>query len=163
VKDPVKRVIILSAVARDLTGTKRIQQSQDLFGQAASIATTIQNSEGGLIARGVLAKHRAEAGDTAAAKALLSQIIREMESGVKTPPELGQHQAEAFSALALSQATHGEIATARVDFAAALHQTQALTDPDTRAKTLLYLARDIAVAGDRDTAAKLVAAAGTWD
>jgi tetratricopeptide (TPR) repeat protein len=45
VKDPVKRVIILSAVARDLTGTKRIQQSQDLFGQAASIATTIQNSE----------------------------------------------------------------------------------------------------------------------
>ena len=103
-KDPVKRVIILSAVARDLTGTKRIQQSQDLFGQAASIATTIQNSEGGLIARGVLAKHRAEAGDTAAAKALLSQIIREMESGVKTPPELGQHQAEAFSAL-VSEAT----------------------------------------------------------
>lgn len=163
VKEPVEQVIVLSAIARDLTGASRIEQTQDWFGQAASIATTLQKPEDRLIARAVLAKHRAEAGDTAAAKTLLSEIIREVESGVKTPPELGQHQAEAFSALALSQATHGEIDTARTDFAAALHQTQALADPEMRAETLLYLAQDIAAAGDLEAAAKLVAAAGPWD
>ena len=52
---------------------------------------------------------------------------------------------------------------ARTDFAAALSQAQQLPDPTMRADALLYLARDIAAAGDRDAAAKLVAAAGTWN
>jgi hypothetical protein len=40
----------------------------------------------------------------------------------------------------------------RMDFAAALQQVQALTDPTRRAETLLYLTQDIAAAGDQVTA-----------
>jgi hypothetical protein len=164
VDDPFSRVQVLSAVARDLARTRRLEQSQDLFAQAMATADAIKNFQGRLTALGVLAKHRAEAGDIAAANTLLGQIAGEVESGGNAlPPELVRSRAEAFSALALSRAASGDGVIARADFAAALTETQKLTDPVARADTLLYLARDIAAAGDRDAAARLVALAGTWD
>jgi hypothetical protein len=56
-----------------------------------------------------------------------------------------------------------ETLAARSEFAAALSQAQALTNPVMQANTLLYLAWDIAMAGDRKAAAKLAAAAKPKD
>jgi tetratricopeptide (TPR) repeat protein len=162
ITEPFDQALVLGAIARDLALTGHLEQSQRLFDQAAAAVKAMPNSEGQWVAQALLAKHRAEAGDTVVAKVLLGQIAGEAQ-GDRLPPELGQHQAEAFSALALSLVGRGETAIARADFAAALQQAQALPDPTLRAGTLLYLARDIAVAGDRAAAAKLVAAAGTWN
>lgn len=165
IDEPIGRVLALSAIARDLAHTSRLEQSEDWFARAAAAVNAIPNRPGRLIALGALAKHRAEAGNSASAQALLSQIESEIAAGGDVlPPEFDQYRARAFSALALSRvASGGDRVLARSDFAAALHQAQRLTNPAMRADTLLYLARDIAIAGDRDAAAKLVAVAGTWD
>ena len=164
IPDPASRALAFGAIARDLAHTSRLEQSQDGFVQAAAAASAIPNRPSRLIALVALAQQRAEAGDTAAAYALLTQTDNEIAaSGDPLPPELNQYRAKARSALALSRVAGGDRVLARTDFATALGQTQQLTDPTMRADTLLYLARDIAAAGDRDAAAKLVAAAGTWN
>ncbi|MDG4596193.1 MAG: hypothetical protein P9F75_10985 [Candidatus Contendobacter sp.] len=164
IPDPSSKALAFGAIARDLAHTSRLEQSQDWFVQAAAAVSTIQDRPSRLIALAALAQQRAEAGDTAAAHALLTQIDNEIAaSGDTAPPELNQYRAKARSALALSRVAGGDRVLARTDFAAALSQTQQLPDPTMRADALLYLARDIAAAGDRDAAAKLVAAAGTWN
>jgi hypothetical protein len=77
--------------------------------------------------------------------------------------ELSQHQVEARSAIALGLANQGDTTMAQANFSVALEKTPMLKDPALRAETLLYLARDVAAAGDREAAAKLAAAAGPWD
>ena len=163
IPDPANRALAFGAIARDLAHTSRLEQSQDGFAQAAVAANAIPTRPSRLIALATLAQQRAEAGDTAAAHALLAQIDGEIAAGGDAlPPAFHQYRARARSALALSRVAGGDRVLARTDFAAALDQIQQLTDPAARADTLLYLARDIAAAGDRDAAAKLVAAAGTW-
>ena len=166
VTEPLSRTLILGVIARDLAQAGRLQQSETLFKQAAAVIKTIPNPDGRLVAQALLAKHRAEAGDSGAAKALLDQLAGEMQGNrlsLKQESELNQYQAKAFSALALSLAGRGETALARADFTAALQQAQVLADPAQRAETLLYLARDVAMAGDRVAAAKLAAASGSWN
>lgn len=164
IPDPSSKALAFGAIARDLAHTSRLEQSQDWFVQAAAAVSTIQDRPSRLIALAALAQQRAEAGDTAAAHALLTQIDNEIAAdGDTLPPDLNQYRAKARSALALSRVAGGDRVLARTDFAAALSQTQQLPDPTMRADALLYLARDIAAAGDRDAAAKLVAAAGTWN
>ncbi|MDG4550115.1 MAG: hypothetical protein P9F19_12070 [Candidatus Contendobacter sp.] len=164
IPDPSSKALTFGAIARDLAHTSRLEQSQDWFVQAAAAASTIQDRPSRLIALVALARQRAEAGDTAAAHALLTQIDNDIAAGGDAlPPEFNQYRAKARSALALSRVAGGDRVLARTDFATALNQTQQLPDPTMRADALLYLARDIAAAGDRDAAAKLVAAAGTWN
>lgn len=164
IPDPSSKALAFGAIARDLAHTSRLEQSQDWFVQASAAVSTIQDRPSRLIALAALAQQRAEAGDTAAAHALLTQIDNEIAADSDTlPPDLNQYRAKARSALALSRVAGGDRVLARTDFAAALSQAQQLPDPTMRADALLYLARDIAAAGDRDAAAKLVAAAGTWN
>jgi len=164
VADPMSQVVALSAVGRDLARTDRRQQSQDLFSRATLAAEAIKDPGDHLVALAILAKHRAEGGDTTTAKSLLSTLAKQMESFRGQFPEaLAQHRAEAFSALALNLAILRETAAARSEFAAAFFQVEALTEPAMRANALLYVARDIALAGDRQAAAKLAAAATPKD
>jgi tetratricopeptide (TPR) repeat protein len=159
VSDPLGQVVTLSAIGRDLARTSRGQQSQDLFGRATVAVEAVKDPGDRLVALAILAKHRAEAGDTTTAKSLLSTLAKQMESfRGQFPPALAQHRAEAFSALALNLANLRETMAARSEFAAALIQAQELADPEMQANALLYLARDIAMAGDRKAAAKLAAA-----
>lgn len=162
IQEPFDQVRVLSAIAGDLSHVNRLDESQALFAQAETAVTKIQDAPGRLMAQALLAKHHAEAGNTTVAKTLLGQLAGEAKSDQRSPA-LDQYQAEAFSALALHLVKRGETAIARADFAAALQQAQALTEPTLRAEALLYLARDTTAAGDRAAAAKLVAAAGTWD
>jgi tetratricopeptide (TPR) repeat protein/ribosomal protein L37AE/L43A len=161
ITEPFSQALALGAIARDLAQAGRPDQSKALFDEAAAAVKKIQNPEAQLVARMILAKHHAEASDTVVAKALLTQALP--EKGGKAPPELNQHQAEVLSALALSLANRGERAMARTDFAAAFQQAQMLKDQSRWAEALLYLARDIAAAGDPEASAKLAAAAGPWD
>ncbi len=164
IPDPSNKALAFGAIARDLAHTSRLDQSQDWFVQAAAAVSTIQDRPSRLIALAMLARQRAEAGDTVPAHALLTQIDNDIAAGGDAlPPELNQYRAKARSALALSRVAGGDRTLARTDFATALNQTQQLPDPTMRADALLYLARDIAAAGDRDAAAKLVAAAGAWN
>ena len=166
VTEPFSQTLILGVIARDLAQAGRLQQSETLFKQAAAIKT-MPNPDGQLVAQALLAKHLAEAGDSGAAKALLDQIAGKMQGGnrlsLKQESDLYQYQAKAFSALALGLAGRGETALARADFTAALQQAQVLADPAQRAEILLYLARDVAMGGDRVAAAKLAAVSGSWN
>lgn len=161
IADPFTQALVLGTIARDLAQTGRASQSEVLFEQAAATVRTIRNPQDQTVAWTILAKHHAEAGDTATARILLAQVAS--EGGDKTPPESNPHTAEALSAIAYSLASRGEPLPARADFAAALQQVQMLKDPPRWAGTLLYLARDLAAAGDRATAARLAAATGPWD
>ncbi|MCB1919953.1 MAG: hypothetical protein KDJ28_08240 [Candidatus Competibacteraceae bacterium] len=164
VADPMGQVVALSAVGRDLARTGRRQQSQDLFGQATLAVEALKAPSDRLVALAILAKHRAEGGDTTTAKSLLSTLAKQMESFRGQFPEtLAQHRAEAFSALALNLAILRETAAAQSEFAAAFNQAEALTEPEMRANALLYLAQNLALAGDRQAAAKLAAAATPKD
>jgi tetratricopeptide (TPR) repeat protein len=162
ITEPSSQTQVLGVVARNLAHAERAAQSQVLFEQAATTVKAIQHPEGRWMAQTILAKHHAEAGDAGyVARILLEQIAT--ERGNPAPPEPNPHYAQALSALALNLAHQGDTATARTEFAAALEQAQRLTDPVRWAETLLYLARDLAAAGDPETAAQLAAVAGTWD
>jgi tetratricopeptide (TPR) repeat protein len=161
IEEPFDQAVARGMIARDLARTKRPEQAQTLFDQAAAAVAAVPDPESRRVARTILAKHLAEAGDGAAAGALLAQVTEEKEH--RTVPELSQHHAEALGALALNQANEPDQTMTRADFAAALEQIQTLTDPTLRAGTLLYLARAVAAAGDLETAAQLAAAAGSWD
>ena len=161
ITDPFTQALVLGTIARDLAQTGRASQSEVLFEQAAAAVKTIRNPQNQTVARTILAKHHAEAGDTATARILLAQVAS--EGGDKTPPESNPHRAETLSAIAYRLAHRGEPLLARADFAAALQQIQTLKEPLAWAGTLLYLARDLAAAGDQAAAARLAAAAGPWD
>ena len=164
VADPMGQVVALSAVGRDLARTGRRQQSQDLFGRATLAIEALKAPSDRLVALAILAKHRAEGGDTTTAKSLLSTLAKQMESFRGQFPEtLAQHRAEAFSALALNLAILRETAAAQSEFTAAFNQAEALTEPEMRANALFYLAQDLALAGDRQAAAKLAAAVTSKD
>ena len=161
IEEPFDQAVARGMIARDLARTKRSAQAQVLFYRAGAAVAAVPDPESRRVARTILAKHLAEAGDGAAASALLAQVTEEKEN--QTASELSQHHAEALGALALNQANEPDQTMTRADFAAALEQIQTLADPTLRAGTLLYLARAVAAAGDLETAAKLAAAAGSWD
>ena len=161
IEEPFDQAVARGMIARDLARTKRSAQAQVLFDRARAAVAAVPDPESRRVARTILAKHLAEAGDGAAASALLAQVTEEKEN--QTASELSQHHAEALGALALNQANEPDQTMTRADFAAALEQIQTLADPTLRAGTLLYLARAVAAAGDLETAAKLAAAAGSWD
>lgn len=163
IAEPSSQALVWGAIARDLAQTGQLDQSQPLFDQATAAVKAMSNTGGRWEAQAQLAKQLAEAGDTVAAKALLKEIASKAKKSDQLSPILGQYQAEALSALALNLSSRGETAIARTDFAAALKQAQALPDPARRSGTLLYLARDVAAAGDQVAAGKLAAAAGTWE
>lgn len=163
ITDPSSQALVWGAIARDLAQTGQKEQAQKLFDQATAVVRAMSNTGGRWEAQAQLAKQLAEAGDTVAAKALLKEIASKAKGSDQLSPILVQYQAEALSALALNLSSRGEIAIAQTDFAAALKQAQALPDPARRSGTLLYLARDVAAAGDKVAAGKLAAAAGTWD
>lgn len=161
IAEPSSQALTLGAIARDLAQTGHPEQSEALFEQAAAAVKAIRNPEGQLLARTILAKQHAEAGNIAMAQSLLAQVAS--AGGGQASLEPSQHQVEARSAIALSLANQGDTTMARANFSVALEKTPMLKDPALRAETLLYLARDVAAAGDREAAAKLAAAAGPWD
>ncbi|HAS52512.1 MAG TPA: hypothetical protein DCS21_12540 [Gammaproteobacteria bacterium] len=162
ITEPSSQALVWGAIARDLAQTGQKEQAQKLFDQATAAVRAMSNTGGRWEAQAQLAKQLAEAGDTVATKALLKEIASKAKGSDQLSPTLVQYQAEALSALALNLSSRGEIAIAQTDFAAALKQAQALPDPARRSGALLYLARDVAAAGDKVAAGKLAAAAGTW-
>ncbi len=162
ITEPPSQALALGAIAADLAQAGQLDQSRLLFDQATAAVKALPNTTERLEAQALLAKQLAEAGDTSATKALLKEMASQAKAG-QLSPKLGQYQAEALSALALKLSSQGETVIARTDFAAALKQAQALPDPVRRSGTLLYLARDVAAAGDKVAAGKLAAAAGRWN
>jgi tetratricopeptide (TPR) repeat protein len=161
IEEPLAQAVARGAVARDLARAERPEQARDLFERALAAVAAAPDPESRRVARTILAKHHAEAGDAAAANALLAQAAA--AQGSRMSPELSRHRAEALGALALTLAQEPDKTMTRTEFAMALEQIQTLADPTLRAGTLLSLARDMAAAGDLETAAKLAAAAGSWD
>ncbi len=156
VNDPASQAVALSAVARNLAGAGRFQQAEDLFTQAKATAATLTDAQKRLATLGVIAKDHAEAGDTTVARNLLNQIAD--ESGRTTlPPAFNHYRADAQSAIARHLAIKGDLLTARAEFTTVLSQIMALENPDAYASAMLYLARNLAAAGDPESAARIVA------
>ena len=156
VNDPASQAVALSAVARNLAGAGRFQQAEDLFTQAKATAATLTDAQKRLATLGVIAKDHAEAGDTTVARNLLNQIAD--ESGRTTlPPAFNHYRADAQSAIARHLAIKDDLLTARAEFTTVLSQIMALENPDAYASAMLYLARNLAAAGDPESAARIVA------
>lgn len=158
VKDPAEKATVLSAIARDLAKGGRAGQSADLFTQAQTTAEAIKNGTARLIALGVIAKARAESGDNPAAANLLSQLIGQPNNpGNALPAEFEALRLDAQSAMARNLVLNGNIPSAQAEFTAVLNQIAQVKDTANRASALLYLATQLAAAGDLDSAKQVAA------
>ena len=162
IADPAARAEALSAIARELADTGQLRRADELFAQASDAARSIEPPRQS-IALAAIARHRAEAGDSAIAQALLDQIAQQWPASppwsnlAALPAELIRYRLETLGAMARNRAAGGNYDLARKEFNQAIRQTAALADPEQRALVQLYLARNMALAGDDISAAQLLA------
>lgn len=157
VSDPNVRITVLSALARDLAATRRVDQAGAIFAQVKAMSADLWRSTEGLIALSRTAQHLAEAGAVNAAESLLEEIE---QTKVAVPPSvLIQYQLQARSALAQALTANGDGAAAQSQFTKAFGTAASLSNLAVRESALLYLARVLAQAGDKDSAERVVAEA----
>ncbi len=162
ITDSAARAEAFSAIARELADTGQLRLADELFAQASDTARSIEPPRQSIVFA-VIAKHRAEAGDSAIAQALLDQIAQQWPASppwsnlAALPAELIRYRLETLGAMARNRAAGGNYELARSEFNQAVRQTAALADPEQRALVQLYLARNMVLAGDDISAAQLLA------
>lgn len=158
VNDPSAKVRVLSVLARDLASVGRTQQGAELFTQALALVDKVKDEKSRSIALGTIAKAHAEAGDSLAAANLLARMVSQpQQKSTVLPLELERQRIDAQSAMARHLVSGGNIPAAQAEFTTALSQMMQLENAEARAAARLYLAAQLAAAGDRESAAQLAA------
>lgn len=158
VNDPSAKVRVLSVLARDLASVGRTQQGAELFTQALALVDKVKDEKSRSIALGTIAKAHAEAGDSLAAANLLARMVSQpQQKSTVLPLELERQRIDAQSAMARHLVSGGNIPAAQAEFTTALSQMMQLENAEARAAARLYLATQLAAAGDRESAAQLAA------
>ncbi|MFZ1325465.1 MAG: hypothetical protein WAT67_05480 [Candidatus Contendobacter sp.] len=158
VNDPSTKVRVLSVLARDLASAGRTKQAAELFTQALALADKVKDEKSRSIALGTIAKAHAEAGDSLAAANLLARMVSQpQQKSMALPLELEWQRIDAQSAMARHLVSGGNIPAAQAEFTTALSQIMQLENSEARAAARLYLATQLAAAGDRESAAQLAA------
>lgn len=145
INDPLLRTTTLSALARDLAATGRLEQSSKLFAEARVAIAYLPTALVRLTALSLVAQHFAEAGNTGIASNLLQEIDN---AKIASPLAITQYRLQTQGAIARNLNNTGDRLTAQTQLAALMDSTNALEPSATRDEILIYLAQMLAATGD---------------